>query len=145
MRQHERMVYLVIRTNNQTAYKKTMLLRNGANIEIPLYRYQPESRALSCRRLYLQIGQIAPELVSHEFTGLSFQRVRYIGRVDQRSVYLAEFTGWPVPIDGHYCYFFEEDFNLYGLENGSGQVLRLVNENDRRRSGKNVELLRDHF
>jgi hypothetical protein len=49
-----------------------------------------------------------------------------------------------VPIDGHFCYFFEEDFKLYGLENGSGQVLRLVRENDHERSGRNVELLRDN-
>jgi len=136
------MAYMVIRTNSHSNYQKTLLLRHADHLEIPQCRFIT-SDLVPNRRLD-QVRRIASDLINHEFQDLNFKSIERIGRVNGRHVYLVEFIGWPLPIDGHFSYFFADDFQLGSLTNGFRTVWEKVKAHDESMQSKNTPIVLDH-
>lgn len=144
MGEQKRMAYAVVRTNSSTNYKKTLFLRQGRSLEIPQCRFIVDRKTFLSRRLYSQVSQIIRDLVDQEFKDLIFQSIKYIGKQNNRPIYLVEYTGWPVPLEGHFSYVFEDDFQVMTLNTDSQEVLSIIRDYDQQKTSHR-ELVHDNL
>lgn len=125
-------VYIVIRTNCDTDFEKTMLLEvTSKSGEIPLLRLNsPDENTSSSKSRRQKVTECIENLVHQEFDGLTLKRVRcisylFVGKGRVR-VFLAEYIGWPEPKDGHHHYFFAGSIRYSDMAHKSRRIIRLV-------------------